>query len=142
MSFMDANKGTPSLKLRLSRRGVALGSAALAASIVALLALWSIEATSSENESLRATIRTMSQKAEADKNNDPRELQIAELSAKVQALEHNALRVRKAGEELVQSAAAMPEFKSPQYREPYQALLKQINELNAVVQTPLSEVAK
>jgi hypothetical protein len=142
MSFLDANKGAHAPKLRLSRKGLVLCSAAAAALIVSLYAGWNINAVAAENETLRATIKTMEQKALAEKASDPKEQRIAELDAKLQALQQDAQRFMVGSDALVQSAAAMPEFKSPQYKEPFQVLLKQIHELNALAQIAKSEGAQ
>lgn len=142
MSFLDSKKGAPAPNLRLSRKGLVVVSVMAGALVVGLCAAWILIEASSESETLRNTIRTMEQKALAEKANDPKERRIAELEAQIQALRLNARHVLEASDAVVQSAAAMPEFKSPQYKEPYLALLKQIHEMNAAAQIPLTEGAQ
>lgn len=142
MSFMDAYKGAQPPKLQLSRKGLVAVSSAVTFVLVALLASWEIKTYTREIADLRAAIRTKEEKALAALSIDPKARQIAELEKQVLAFQRNEHRLMEISDAITQSAAAMPEFRSTQYKEPYQVLLKQINELNLATRNTPNEAAQ
>lgn len=139
---MDTNGGGEALSLQLSRKGLVGWSILASATVMAIFIGWAVKGMADEIDMLSAAIRTMEMKAAEVKAHDPNEQKILALDGQVQAFHVQAQRMVELSASLMQSAAEMPEFKSPQYKEPYQALSKKIQAMNDAALELQAEVAR
>jgi D-arabinose 1-dehydrogenase-like Zn-dependent alcohol dehydrogenase len=141
-SILSPNKMPKGPTLQLTRTGVGAVTAIASAALVAALLGWSVYALNNENQELRAQIGAMKGAVAQAKAVQPLEKKVETLTKVVQYQLAQSQQVSDINSQVQRLATAMPEFKSPQYREPFQALLEEIRKLDLAVKTLQTEVTE
>lgn len=130
---MDGNRGRGAPRLALSRAGLAAFSALVAAAMVAGVACLRMESLSAENDALRATVAHLQDEPTSAKVGNPEAQELQEYQKKFLAASALADMALEISDAQLRSDSMMPEFRTAQYKVPYQQLSRQIHDLNLLV---------
>lgn len=144
-SVLTQSHGAFGTKTQLTRAGVGAVAVLISALLISSVLGWRIYMLTAEKHELLDVISAMEAKADRTKTAQPAQPGDEKAMALAQVLETSALQAQKVldlNSEVLRLAAEMPEFKSAQYREPYQALLAKIQEVDSAVQMLKTETTE
>ncbi|BDT74144.1 hypothetical protein os4_36970 (plasmid) [Comamonadaceae bacterium OS-4] len=136
------NFGATGPKFQLSRAGLCVAAAVASGAMVAIVLGWQVKNLMEQNQQLRESAAAMEQQVLQAKAKQPSEQKLAELTRALELRKEKAVLLLELNAEVQRLALAMPELKTPQYKEPYQALLLKIQELNGNIQSLQEEATE